>query len=161
MKARTPEFVATPPQWPHVHLRPRSESEASRLMTVAPDRVIFVFGSNLAGKHIGGAAATALKYFGAEFGKGYGLRRQSYALPTMGYDLEQLPIEQVAGEVEVFLKKASGRADLMFYVTAIGTGIAGFTHEQIAPLFADAPNCLLPPEWSARLSTPVLTRKDA
>ncbi len=44
---------------------------------------IFVFGSNLAGAHAGGAARVAHRYFGAEWGKGVGLTGRSYAIPTM------------------------------------------------------------------------------
>jgi hypothetical protein len=150
----TSEFIATPPQWPHPHLRPRSEAEAATLMTVAPDRVVFVFGSNLAGKHIGGAAATAMKFFGAKFGEGWGMQGRSYAVPTMGLALQQLPLPEVATAVTGFLYFAAMHPFVTFYVTAIGTGIAGFATEQIAPLFAHAPsNCLLPPEWAAFVSS--------
>lgn len=156
-----PAFIATPAGWPHPRLRPRSEREAATLMIDPPDRVIFVFGSNLAGKHIGGAAATAMKFFGATFGDGMGLHGQSYALPTMGQQLEQLPLADVARHVADFLNVAFTHPHYRFYVTAIGTGIAGLTHDQIAPLFAGATsNCLLPPEWAAfTSSTP--DRKDS
>ena len=55
-----------------------------------PDRItslnpneIFVFGSNLQGRHLGGAARIAQLYFGAVWGQGVGLQGQSYAIPTM------------------------------------------------------------------------------
>ena len=42
-----------------------------------------------------------------------------------------------------------------FFVTAIGTGLAGYSHEEIAPMFKDAPdNCVLPIEWKTILDTP-------
>ena len=44
---------------------------------------IFVFGSNLAGMHGGGAARFAYKRFGAVWGQGVGLQGQSYAIPTI------------------------------------------------------------------------------
>lgn len=161
VKYMNPEFIATPPQWPHAHLRPRSEAEAARLMTVSPDAVVFVFGSNLAGKHIGGAAATALKFFGAKFGEGWGYEGQSYAVPTMDSQLQPLTLAEITAPVAGFVYFASLHPRLTFYVTAIGTGIAGFSHEQMAPLFALAPsNCLLPPHWLALRSTPELTGKD-
>lgn len=53
-----------------------------KITKLAPDE-IFVFGSNLAGRHGGGAALTAMRLFGAEWGKGEGLQGQSYAIPTM------------------------------------------------------------------------------
>ena len=55
-----------------------------------PDRIselkeneIFVFGSNLAGAHGGGAARFAYERFGAVWGEGVGLHGQTYAIPTM------------------------------------------------------------------------------
>jgi len=43
---------------------------------------IFVFGSNPEGIHGAGAAAVAVRHFGAIYGIGEGLQGQSYALPT-------------------------------------------------------------------------------
>lgn len=155
------EFIPTPPHWPHAHLRPRSESEAERLLTVSPEDLIFVFGSNLAGRHGAGAAYDAMQYFGAVYGMPFGMQGQSFAITTLDERFHRLPIKDLASRVNLFLRFAAGRPRWTFYVTAIGTGLAGFTAEQIAPLFANAPsNCLLPPEWTALLSTPELTGKD-
>ena len=44
---------------------------------------VFVFGSNLAGRHCGGAARVARERFGAIMGQGVGMQGQSYAIPTM------------------------------------------------------------------------------
>lgn len=149
------EFIAQPNDWPHGHLDPRSAREAKRLMLVRPDDVVFVFGSNLAGRHGGGAAAHARAHFDAVMGRGYGWHGRSYAVPTMDVGLRTLPLRIIAGHVDRFLLTARGEPGFTFYVTAIGTGIANLTHDQVAPLFADAPlNCLLPPEWAALLSTP-------
>lgn len=94
---------------------------------------IFVFGSNLAGMHNGGAARTAYKHFGAVMGQGVGLQGQSYAIPTM-----QGGVETIKPYVDDFIKLAYEWDQTTFYVTRIGCGIAGFTDEEIAPLFADA-----------------------
>lgn len=94
---------------------------------------VFVFGSNLAGAHGGGAARAAMMRFGAEWGKGVGLQGQSYAIPTM-----QGGVETIKPYVDDFIKFAKKHTDLFFYVTRIGCGIAGFKDEQIAPLFVDA-----------------------
>ena len=51
---------------------------------------IFVFGSNLAGMHGGGAARIARLHFGAVMGKGVGLQGQSYAIPTMQGGVETI-----------------------------------------------------------------------
>jgi len=94
---------------------------------------VFVFGSNLAGMHCGGAAYVAFKQFGAVMGCGVGLRGQSYAIPTM-----QGGVETIAPYVDEFIAFAKEHTELFFYVTRIGCGIAGFQDKEIAPLFAEA-----------------------
>lgn len=106
---------------------------------------VFVFGSNLAGMHGGGAAATAHRCFGAVWGKGVGLYGQSYAIPTM-----QGGVETVKPYVDKFIEFAKVHSELRFLVTKIGCGIAGFREEQIAPLFAEAidvKNIILPRDF--------------
>ena len=103
---------------------------------------VFVFGSNLAGAHGGGAAAAAVRYFGAVWGQGVGMQGQSYAIPTMhgGVDV-------IKPYVDEFIQYAKEHPELTFLVTRIGCGIAGFRDEEIAPLFSDAlalRNVLLP-----------------
>ena len=106
---------------------------------------IFVFGSNLAGQHGGGAAHLAYKRFGAVWGQGVGMQGQSYAIPTMQGD-----VETIKPYVDDFTQFAQSRPDLLFYVTRIGCGIAGFKDEDIAPLFSSAieiSNILLPEQF--------------
>lgn len=94
---------------------------------------IFVFGSNLAGAHAGGAAYLAYQRFGAVMGQGVGLQGQSYAIPTMQGDTNT-----ILPYVEEFIIFAKQHPELTFLVTKIGCGIAGFTPAEIAPLFAGA-----------------------
>ena len=94
---------------------------------------IFVFGSNLAGMHGGGAACVALHRCGAVPGQGVGLQGQSYAIPTM-----QGGVDTIRPYVDEFIEFARSHPELKFYVTRIGCGIAGFDDSEIAPLFADA-----------------------
>ena len=94
---------------------------------------IFVFGSNLAGMHGGGAARIACLHFGAIMGKGVGLQGQSYAIPTM-----QGGVETIRPYVNDFLDFAKHHPEMQFLVTPIGCGIAGFEAEDIAPLFKSA-----------------------
>ena len=94
---------------------------------------IFVFGSNLAGMHGGGAARIARLHFGAVMGKGVGLQGQSYAIPTM-----QGGVETIRPYVNDFLDFAKHHPEMQFLVTPIGCGIAGFEAEDIAPLFESA-----------------------
>ena len=93
---------------------------------------IFVFGSNLAGSHIGGAARIARKKFGAIPGVGVGLQGRSYAIPTM-----QGGVETIKPYVDQFVQLARMLPSKRFLVTRIGCGIAGFTDADIAPLFAE------------------------
>lgn len=104
-------------------------------ITSLGDDEIFVFGSNLAGIHAGGAARVAYERFGAVMGQGVGLQGQSYAIPTM-----QGGVDTIKPYVDDFIKFAYECDQNTFYVTRIGCGIAGFTDEDIAPLFKDAVN---------------------
>lgn len=99
------------------------------ITSLEPDE-IFVFGSNLEGNHAGGAARVALERFGAIMGQGVGIQGQSYAIPTM-----QGGIETIKPYVDQFIDLAWEWDQNTFYVTRIGCGIAGFTDEEIAPLF--------------------------
>lgn len=94
---------------------------------------VFVFGSNLQGIHAGGAARIAHQKFGAIMGQGEGLQGRSYAIPTM-----QGGIDTIKPYVDRFIDFARECDQNTFYVTRIGCGIAGFTDEEIAPLFNDA-----------------------
>lgn len=94
---------------------------------------VFVFGSNLQGMHMGGAARTAVKKFGAIMGLGVGMQGQSYAIPTMhGGPKEIKPY------IDQFTELAREWDQTTFLVTRIGCGIAGMTDEEIAPLFDKA-----------------------
>lgn len=106
---------------------------------------IFVFGSNLAGAHGGGAARLAYERFGAIWGQGVGLQGQSYAIPTM-----QGGVETIKPYVDEFIRFAKQHQELKFLVTKIGCGIAGFKVDEIAPLFyhaIDSENIVLPKEF--------------
>ncbi|GAB1416936.1 hypothetical protein MASR2M117_23420 [Paludibacter sp.] len=94
---------------------------------------VFVFGSNLAGHHGGGAARVALNKFGAIYGQGIGMQGQSYAIPTM-----QGGVETIKPYVDDFIEFAKTNQHLFFFVTRIGCGIAGFRDEEMAPLFKKA-----------------------
>ena len=119
---------------------------------VTPERItdlaeneVFVFGSNLAGAHGGGAALLAYRKFGAVWGQGVGLQGQSYGIPTMHGG-----VDAIKPYVDEFIEFAKTRPDLTFLVTRVGCGIAGFTNEEISPLFAKAhevPNIVLPAGW--------------
>lgn len=113
-----------------------------------PSQPIFVFGSNLAGRHGAGSALAALRLHGAVYGQGEGLQGQAYAIPTKDRHLVKLTLEQVHSHVARFLTFARSRPELTFQVVKIGCGLAGFAEVDIAPMFGPAPaNCHLPDGW--------------
>lgn len=99
---------------------------------------IFVFGSNLDGLHMGGAARVAYEKFGAVWGQGVGIQGQSYAIPTM-----QGGVETIKPYVDQFIELAREWDQNTFYVTRIGCGIAGFTDEEIAPSLMRLTTCTM------------------
>jgi hypothetical protein len=110
--------------------------------------MIFVFGSNLAGKHGKGAALCALRERGAIYGQGVGRQGQSYAIPTKDENLSTLPLIRIQVYVHQFKRYARENPELTFQVTRIGCGLAGYKDEDISPFFVDAPeNCKLPEGW--------------
>lgn len=112
---------------------------------------VFVFGSNLAGTHGGGAARIAYERFGAVWGQGIGMQGQSYAIPTM-----QGGVDTIKSYVDEFINFARQHRELTFLVTRIGCGIAGFRDDEIAPLFKDAlydKNIILPFEFVSFLES--------
>lgn len=111
--------------------------------------MIFVFGSNLAGRHGKGAALTAKNDFGAEYGIGIGRTGDAYAIPTKGYRLDILPIHIIYQHVQQFINYTYEHPELKFFVTRIGCGLAGYKDSEIAPAFISCPsNCILSKEWN-------------
>ncbi len=113
---------------------------------------IFVFGSNLAGRHGKGAALEARQKYGAIYGQGEGRQGNSYGIPTKGYHMEVLPLSQIEKYVKDFLIYAAYYPQEVFFVTRIGCGLAGYQDHQIAPMFVGAPaNCILPDTFNSIL----------
>lgn len=110
---------------------------------------IFVFGSNLAGRHGAGAALYALKNKGAVLFQGEGLQGESYGIPTKDMRIQTLPLDRIKKHVEEFKAFARSRPDLTFDVTPIGCGLAGYKRDQIRPFFDGMPdNCRFNVTWN-------------
>ncbi|MFN3566147.1 MAG: hypothetical protein ACK4V1_09235 [Burkholderiaceae bacterium] len=113
-----------------------------------PAKDIFVFGSDLAGRHAEGDALIALRDHGAVYGRAVGLQGRSYAIPVRDENGKPLPVPVIARYVKAFLRFAEIHREMTFHVTRIGCGHGAHRNEDIAPLFAGAaPNCRLPPGW--------------
>lgn len=109
---------------------------------------IFVFGSNLAGRHGLGAALFARNNHGAIYGQGQGLQGMSYAIPTKDERVRTLPLTRIKTFVEEFIDFAKAHPEFDFQVTRVGCGLAGYTDEEIGPMFIGSPkNCNLPAGW--------------
>jgi len=118
------------------------------LITELGENQVFVFGSNLAGKHNGGGAKVALEKFGAIYGKSIGIQGQSYAIPTLGYSFERLPLEEIGLYIKDFINYSESNPSKEFLVTKIGCGIAGYDLSKIAPFFSKInKNVLIPYEF--------------
>lgn len=118
------------------------------------DNAIFVFGSNLGGRHGAGAALYARQHCGAIYGQGAGMQGKSYAIPTKDARLRVLPLSEIQVHVKRFLSYAAmcylKNVKLQFNVTPIGCGLAGYKPHEIAPMFKNAlelPNVSLPAEF--------------
>lgn len=98
--------------------------------TLEPNE-IFVFGSNLLGEHMGGAARQAHQSFGAIWGVGVGIQSNSYAIPTMEIDLENIALY-----IKQFIDYATLTPDKTYYVTPIGTGIVGYSQEEMGEIWS-------------------------
>lgn len=115
-------------------------------------RMVFVFGSNEAGRHGAGAARYARESRGAVPGCGVGHQGTSYALPTKDHYIRTLGLDKIREYVDGFIEYARNHPEFEFQVTRVGCGLAGLRDDQMAPMFSDVPkNCHLPAVWLAML----------
>lgn len=118
------------------------------------DNQIFVFGSNLSGRHGKGAAKLAKDKFGAIYGQGVGLMGRSYAIPTKNKLLKSLSLKEIKQFVDQFIIYAKLNQDKEFFITSVGCGLAGYTSSDIAPFFkplSKNKNCSFPENWKKYL----------
>ena len=116
------------------------ERTTPNIITKLKDNDVFVFCSNLSGRHGKGAAKTALGW-GAKYGQASGIQGKTYGIPTKDASIRRtLSIEEIKPFVDDFIEFAKANENLIFLVTEIGTGLANHTKENIAPLFRESVN---------------------
>lgn len=116
---------------------------------------VWVFGSNLAGIHGAGSARVAHTVYGRPYGMNYSVGiyqdinlRESYGIPTKDAKIETLSIPIIIQFVEIFKEFVKASPGKIFFITRIGCGYAGYTDEQMAPLFKGIPeNVSIPESW--------------
>lgn len=112
-------------------------------------KTIFVFGSNKAGRHGAGSAKAAYENHGAKWGVGEGITGNAYAIPTKDENFAVMSLPAIKEAVDRFKQYATDNPDLIFNVVKIGCGLAGYTDEQISPMFKGGPdNVNLPEGWT-------------
>lgn len=102
------------------------------------DNEIFVFGSNLAGRHGAGAAKLAVNKFGAAMGYGIGFHGNTYAIPTKDYNIKTMSLPVINTHVRDFIIFAKNNSNYQFLVTKVGCGLAGIPVKDMAILFKNA-----------------------
>ena len=114
---------------------------------------VFVFGSNLAGRHGAGAAKQAREQFGAVYGVGEGIMRQSYAFPTLDRHFKRVPLQGLMASRDRLYSCCYDNPDKQFLLTKVGCGLAGYEESIMRELFSDSPpaNLVLPEDWRAAL----------
>lgn len=123
------------------------------IVTSLKPNEVMVYGSNQYAQHNGGAAKAALQ-FGATYENcPFGLCGNTYGIITTSFNDEQITVGFLRTQIDMLYKFATIRPDLIFYVTKVGTGIAGWHVELIAGMFKDREyfkpnNIILPIEFS-------------
>ena len=117
------------------------------MITELKDNELFVFGSNLAGIHAGGAALQAKEQFGAEEGIGEGLTGRCYAFPTLERDMNKRGDKGLKKSVDRLFSTARALPEKIFLLTKVGCGIAGYDEKSMKSLFINAPENIIKPEY--------------
>lgn len=125
---------------------------------------VFVFGSNTEGRHGKGAALTAKQKFGAIYGQASGLQGQSYAIITkdLSKGEKSIPLKTIRDQIDNFIDFAKTNPNMVFYVTKLGSSLAGYSVEEIKQQFGAVDllnsipnNVILPKEYEVRDEGPI------
>lgn len=126
---------------------------------------VFVFGTNTEGRHGKGAALTAYgnypkvkgtigkwAIYGQSRGFMNGHEGRSFGIITkeLRKDRKAIELKIIALQIQQFVMAAKLYCELEYLVTAFGTGLAGFSHEELKTIWdeQDVPdNVKLPTEW--------------
>ena len=118
---------------------------------------MFVFGSNVGGVHEKGTALDAKTKFGAIEDNASGYQGQSYAVITKkDWRVEKSStLNEIQEEIRIMLITAKMSKDKTFLVTKLGSGLGGYTTEEIKKLFLNlkdyiSDNVILPKEYEFR-----------
>lgn len=117
------------------------------MITSLEPNQVFVFGSNMWGRHSGGAALQAKESFRAEEGINEGLSGQTYAFPTLEREMTKRGIKALQNSRDRLYATARALPEKEFLLTPVGTGIAGYSYQEIAPLFTDLPSNIKKVGW--------------
>ena len=126
-------------------------------------QAVFVFGSNLAGRHGAGAAKYARLAYGAIYGQGEGRQGRSYAIPTKDAQLRTLPLDDIERGIRRFVAYARDHHDEAFILTPIGCGLAGHSPADIWAILHRVKlpsNVGLHPSWVNDHAMPKDTSRD-
>lgn len=115
-------------------------------ITELAENEVFCFGSNLSGKHGKGAALQAYRHFGAEYGVGEGLTGRCYAFPTLDYNLNQRTDAELTESIVKLIDTANANPELVFLLTKVGCGLAGYPEQYMHSLFYEMPLNIVKPE---------------
>lgn len=102
-------------------------------ITFLKENEIFVFGSNTEGRHGKGAALVAKNKFGAKQGQSKGLQGQSYAIITkdLSKGEKSISLDEIGEQFADLFEYANNTPKKKFYVTKLGSALAGYTIEEI------------------------------
>lgn len=114
------------------------EKTITGLITRLEPNEVFVFGSNLGGRHGAGAARKAREW-GAIWGQTTGIQGRTYAIPTVDASVRNtLSLDEIRPYANEFIQYAREHPNLIFLLTDVGCGLAGLRAEEVAPLFQEA-----------------------
>lgn len=129
-------------------------------LTVLNRNDVVLIGTNESGIHGAGIADHAYKNWGAVMGQGFGAMGQCFGLPTKDWEIVSLDPHIINQYVQRYIVWTQLRQNKKrtHYVTQVGCGLAGFTPEEIAPMFAeciDMKNIWLPESFIDVIGKPL------